>query len=398
MENQMNKLIKSMLKNFIPRSLLMNLKGVSGVIKSTYYADYLFNSGKIRALKEVCIEVTFRCNCRCLMCPLYGVQTNGSHELLENVKENKELDLAEFTALFRGLKELGTQYINFTGGEAFLRPDILDIAAMAKKAGIKVSFTTNGGLITPEIAKGLVELGIDVITFSLDGPKEIHDKIRKAKVFDRIMEAVDWITAEKIKRKSAVPSLSFLCTVSALNQNYLKELVPIAKKNNVSLTIDPIIFATQETWDNTKKYFREGFIKKENFVMPDEIGKIDIYALEKELDAVFALAKEIKQPVYVSIEGRKTRKRFFNDTEYSVVNKCLMPWYFCRVDPYGNVYPCSLSISMGNLRERGIKEIINGDNAVNFRKNLKEKRLFPFCKKCCVLYSHNAFWNLLPKL
>lgn len=392
-----NGVAKNIIKSVVPSVVLKNFKGLSEAITS-YYPQYLFGNGRIKTLKHVSIEVTFRCNCRCQMCPLYGVQVDGGKELINTIKEEKELTLEEFSKLFIELKEGGTCSVNFTGGEAFLRSDILDITRLAKEAGLEVSFTSNGGLINKEIAKVVVELGVDEIIFSLDGPKRIHEGIRKANIFDRIMAAVDYIEEEKKRQNKPNPSMNFLCTVSILNQNHLSELVGITKEKGLPLTIDPIIFTTEEDWEATKSAFNNGFIKKENFVMPDTIGKVNVDLLEKELEKVFLLAKDIGQPVYVSIADKETRRKFFDDPKYSIANKCFAPWYSCRIDPYGNVYPCSLSISMGNIRESNMRDIINGDKFVSFRKRLKENRLFPFCNKCCVLYSHNSFWNCLPKI
>jgi radical SAM protein with 4Fe4S-binding SPASM domain len=388
---------KKAVKTVISPVVIKNSEGLKEAVFS-YYPEYLFGNGAVKTLKHVSIEVTFRCNCRCKMCPLYGVQVDGGKELIASIKEEEELNLVEFEDLFRDLKELGTRSVNFTGGEAFLRKDMLEITRLARGSGLEVSFTSNMGTVTKEIARELVNLGVNNITISLDGPKDVHEDIRKTKIFDRIMAAVDWIEEEKEKQKRSKPSLGFLCTVSALNQRHLVKLVEIANKKSLPLTIDPIIFTTQDDWENTKKALQEGFIKKESFTMPDEIGKIDTNALEEELERVFDEARKLDQPVYVSVGGRKTRERFFTNPNYSVVNKCFAPWYSCRIDPYGDVYPCSLSIQMGNLREKSFKEIINGEKFVNFRKKLKKQVLFPSCKKCCVLYSHNAFWNYLPRI
>lgn len=393
----MNMIIKKVLKKIISPVVLRNIKGFDNAIRS-YYVDYLFGKGRVRELREVCIEVTFRCNCRCRMCPLYGIQTGGGKQLTESIKPNDELTIEEFKRLFNDLKSLGTESINLSGGEPFVRKDILEIAKLAKEAGLRVSFTTNGGVITEETARELVKLEVDNITISLDGPKEIHENIRKAKIFDNIMNVVDCIKKEKEKQNKIIPELSFLCTLSRLNQGHLLELLEVANRKRVPLYIDPMIFTTKEDNDNTKKEFEDKFIKKESFIMPEEIEKIDIELLEKEFENLFARAKILNHPVYMSIVGKRSRRKFFGDNSYSLVNKCFAPWNYCRIDPTGNVYPCSLSIQMGNLKNNNIREIVNGEKAVSFRNRLKSKGLFPLCKKCCILYSNNIFWNFLPKL
>ncbi|RJQ17682.1 MAG: radical SAM protein [Nitrospiraceae bacterium] len=388
---------RKLAKKIIPAVVLKNLTGLSSAVNS-YYPEYLFGNGRINKLRSVSIEVTFRCNCRCQMCPLYGIHTGGGEALVRSMKEKEELTVEEFRGLFKGLRDLGTRSVHFTGGEAFLRKDMLDITCLAREAGLEVSFTSNGGLLTREIAKRVVELGVNSIIISLDGPKEIHEDIRKARVFGRIMEAVDWINEEKRRQNRQKPEINFLCTVSALNQNHLGDLVEIAKGKNVPLTIDPIIFTSDDIVKDSKEILQGGFAKQESFLMPDEIGKVDIDLLEKELEAVSDNANKLDHQVYVSLARKKTRRKFFSDPAYSVVNKCFAPWYSCRIDPYGNVYPCSLSVNMGNIREHAIGDIINGDQFVSFRNKLKNKKLLPFCSKCCILYSHHKFWNFLPAI
>ncbi len=392
----MTKIIKKILKKAISPVALKNLRGF--IAAKPYYMDYLFGKGRITALREVCIEITFKCNCRCLMCPLYGVHVNEGKDLVESIKTDNELTVDEFRELFNGLKRLGTQSVNFSGGEVFLRKDLFEITAMAKEAGMSVSYTTNGGLISQELARKVVEAEVDDINISLDGPKDVHEHVRKAKIFDKIMNAVDWITAEKERQNKKCPELNFLCTISRLNQSHLVELADIARSKGLLLTLDPIIFSNEEDEKTTKSNFQDGFIKKESFNIPDEISDIDVDALEGEFNDLRIRAKELGQPIYISIAGKKTRNKFFKDRDYSIVNKCFAPWYSCRIDPSGNVYPCSLSIAMGNLRKNNIEEIINGEKAVNFRNKLKKQGLFKLCKKCCVLYSQNKFWNYLPRI
>jgi MoaA/NifB/PqqE/SkfB family radical SAM enzyme len=67
-----------------------------------------------------------------------------------------------------------------------------------------------------------------------------------------------------------------------------------------------------------------------------------------------------------------------------------------RVNAWGDVYPCSVDAHLGNIRERPILEIWNGEKYREYRRTLKENDLFSQCAKCCVLT--NRTWNRLPKL
>ncbi len=393
----MKRLLRVITKKIVPEVVVRNLMGMKKAV--SYYPDYVYGKGKIRKLKSVTIEVTLRCHCRCQMCPLYGVQTEGGKDLIQSIKEQRELTTEEYAKLFLGLREIGVESLTLSGGEAFLRKDILDLIKMSKESGFSLSITSTASEINEDAAKKIVEYGLDCLTISLDGPKEVHEHIRQAKIFDKIMRNVDTIQREKLKLNKTKPNINFLCTVSALNQKSLRDLVRVCKQKEVPLTIDPIIFTDDEIMQGTKQKAGVGeFSKKESFLLSEDIVNIDIDSLINEFHEVRKLAKELDLPVYISIDGNEEIKRFFAEPDYSVVNKCFEPWYSLRIDPYGTVYPCSISSSMGNIRESNIDEIINNDKYVKFRCNLKENKLLPFCKKCCALYSPHKYWNYLPKI
>ena len=64
---------------------------------------------------------------------------------------------------------MGVPLILFSGGEPLLRDDIWELARHAKKKGIKMALSTNGTLITADIARKIKESGIEYAGISLDG-------------------------------------------------------------------------------------------------------------------------------------------------------------------------------------------------------------------------------------
>ena len=67
--------------------------------------------------------------------------------------------------------------ISLFGGEPFLYPDILPLIREVKARGLTCTVITNGGRLEP-LARELVEAGIDSIAVSIDGPPDVHDRIR----------------------------------------------------------------------------------------------------------------------------------------------------------------------------------------------------------------------------
>ncbi len=112
-----------------------------------------------------------RCNLRCVHC--YSGSTNREYE--------GELSTAEGKALIEDLADFGVPVILFSGGEPLMRPDILELIASARKRGVRSVLSTNGTLITPELARELKRLELSYVGISLDGLERTHDRFRGVK-------------------------------------------------------------------------------------------------------------------------------------------------------------------------------------------------------------------------
>ena len=123
-------------------------------------------------------NLTDRCNLSCSHC--YG--SSGPERTTE-----EELTTAEALGVIDDLAAMGVPLILFTGGEPLLRGDIRELACHARNRGLKMALSTNGTLITPEIAVGIRDCGIAYAGISLDGARaETHDRFRNSPgAFDR---------------------------------------------------------------------------------------------------------------------------------------------------------------------------------------------------------------------
>jgi radical SAM protein with 4Fe4S-binding SPASM domain len=65
-----------------------------------------------------------------------------------------------------------------SGGEPLLRPDILELAEYATARGVRVSISTNGTLITDQIAERLHDIGVSYVGVAIAGNEEVHDRVR----------------------------------------------------------------------------------------------------------------------------------------------------------------------------------------------------------------------------
>jgi MoaA/NifB/PqqE/SkfB family radical SAM enzyme len=136
------------------------------------------------------IKLTPRCNLQCSMCTYWRTDRGA------------ELDTQAVLKVLEDLGEMGCMKVHFSGGEIFLREDILDILAKARELRFKVNVTTNGTLITKALASKLMRLRLNSITFSLDGPRQaVHDYIRGIRgAFRKTVEGLERIAAAKAER------------------------------------------------------------------------------------------------------------------------------------------------------------------------------------------------------
>jgi 12,18-didecarboxysiroheme deacetylase len=90
-----------------------------------------------------------------------------------NTQQGKHLidDLAAF----------GVPVILFSGGEPLVRKDLPELADYAVKKGLRAVISTNGTLITSQMARTLKDIGLSYVGISLDGMEEINDKFRGIK-------------------------------------------------------------------------------------------------------------------------------------------------------------------------------------------------------------------------
>jgi MoaA/NifB/PqqE/SkfB family radical SAM enzyme len=112
------------------------------------------------------LELDLRCNLRCLHCYRDGEWPKGI------------LETDEVKSILDQVAEAGTIWLLLTGGEIFLRPDIFEIYAHARKLGMLVTLFTNGTMITERIADRLQGNPPEVVEISLYGfTKETYEAV-----------------------------------------------------------------------------------------------------------------------------------------------------------------------------------------------------------------------------
>ncbi|MFH1146471.1 MAG: 12,18-didecarboxysiroheme deacetylase [Pseudomonadota bacterium] len=116
-------------------------------------------------------NATRRCNLKCVHCYAQADSIGASDELTTEEGERLIDDLSQF----------GSPVLLFSGGEPLTRPDLPRLAAYAVSKGMRAVLSTNGTLITKEMARKLKEIGLSYVGISLDGMEPVNDRFRGVK-------------------------------------------------------------------------------------------------------------------------------------------------------------------------------------------------------------------------
>ena len=162
-------------------------------------------------------NVTRQCNLKCVHCYAHAKNTSFDNEL--STKQGKQLidDLADF----------GSPVMLFSGGEPLVRKDLPQLAAYAVEKGMRAVISTNGTLITPEMARNLKEIGLSYVGISLDGMEEINDRFRGVSgAFRSALEGIKNSQAAGIK-------VGLRFTVNKFNVNEIPKIFQLLEEMDI---------------------------------------------------------------------------------------------------------------------------------------------------------------------
>lgn len=161
-------------------------------------------------------EVTHRCPLHCVYCS----------NPLELAGTKEELSTEEWTSVFRQSGELGMLHAHFTGGEPLARPDLTELIAAARAAGLYTNLITSGLGLTEQRLKALVDAGLDHIQISFQDSRE---------------DAANWIAGakaheHKIELSHAIRKHKLAFTVNLVvhrqNLDHLEEMIAFIEQLN----------------------------------------------------------------------------------------------------------------------------------------------------------------------
>ena len=156
-----------------------------------YYGDELryghnahrMKSGAAEGVGPVVVwNSTRTCNLRCRHCYMESDGQKYAGELTTEEAKRFIDDLAEFRV----------PVLLFSGGEPLIRPDFFELAEYARDKGVRPTLSTNGTLITRDVAQRIKDLGVGYVGISLDGLADVNDMFRGVEgAYQRAMKGIE---------------------------------------------------------------------------------------------------------------------------------------------------------------------------------------------------------------
>lgn len=313
---------------------------------------------------DVICEISYVCNLECPTCFRWTAKPD-EHELTAEQWKGALLKLKNW---------LGTFNLTFTGGEPFLRKDILDIFRFAADNGIVTGVVSNGSLIDKDLARRIVASGLDGLTLSLNSMiPEVHNKTRGTNAaFNEVMTAIDNMQDRRGMR------LVLSTTIVKDSIPGLVDVVEFVKARGLyGLNFQPIMPASILPIFN-----KDGQTRK--IAMGSPFKALLTQTENTHIDGVFDRLISMKAkgyPILNSAEHLQEIAKYLKDpTNPEILDKvCKVGIKNLNVDPFGNVRLCSIMDIVGNIVTDSPEMVWRSMQAAQQREQIRT------CDKTCRL-------------
>lgn len=378
------KFIKRRIKKAINNPSLVVSSFEKKIINFLTDKGYKFSQGYSFPPRFILFSLTNVCNVRCLMCRRWQIDT------IFNLEKNPGQYIS-IEAFRRTIDELALWKpdVLLSGGEPLLHKDIVDIVEYTNRKRMTCSLETNGVFLDKK-AESLIKAGINSICVSIDGPSEVHDKIRGVLgTFERAVKGIR--KALDIKNSQGLSNLHIYinCTMSQLNLNDCYDLVRIAQELQVDINFSQLWFMTDDMIDRHNGLFGGELHVKHQDVNYLDPAKIDVRYMADILEEI-----QDTKGVRVTISpifNRDEIHTYYNEPSVFIKGKkCLSPWKTGTILCDGTVIFClnNIDYKVGNIEEESFFAIWNNDKSRWFRKRLLQNKIFPVCSRCCSIFKN----------
>lgn len=361
-----------------PDKMNWHLKKI--LLKASNLNKGCLQDGYTRLPRKIIFEPTSSCNLNCLMC-----------DRIHDIKP--ELTTSEIKRITNKLPS-SIKEVYISGGEPFLRNDIREICNAFHRRNISVSIQTNGTF--PEKAKGIAKLKNTEILLSLDGPSDIHDKMRGMPgVSEKTMEIMDFL--KKNNKRCVITTV-----VSDENLSYLSGFPEQLFHNGLKPDLIIVEVIRRFSYGVISKAVKETGLSKKDIGVNTKKSIKPNYSLEEFETGVSMLKRTLDKYkfnyTFYPIDMISNMENIYN-RNFRPNNRIYCTHFdVARIESNGELVPCFVfRKGFGNLLEDDFSNIWNCDEFKAFRKTMLDNNLTSACETCFRAVRVSAIERLFDK-
>ncbi len=310
---------------------------------------------------------TRQCNLNCIHC----------YASADSQKSPDEMSTAEGEAFIRNLADFGVPVLLFSGGEPLLRKDFFHLAGYAKEQGMRIALSTNGTVITEDMASDIKDIGFAEVGISLDGIGPNNDYFRGHKgAFETALRGIRNCIAHDLR-------VSLRLTITRSNYQEIPAIFDLVEEEG----INRVCFYHLAYSGRGSAIQKEDISHQQTREVVDLIcdRTLDLYSrgLKKEILTVSNHADGVYLYLKLKEEDPERAERVLALLKINGGNNSGIK--IGSVDDRGNVHPDQFwwHYSVGNVRERDFSDIWT-DVSDPLIKGLRNRRdlLTGRCGRC----------------
>jgi MoaA/NifB/PqqE/SkfB family radical SAM enzyme len=312
------------------------------------------------------------CNCRCVMCDIWQRE------------RGREIDLSWLEMQRPSIERLGVRQVVLTGGEPLLHTNFENVCYFLKDCGVRVTLLTTGLLLAKRAET--VARAVDEVILSLDGPEEIHDRVRRVRGAFRLMQE----GVQEVRRHRPEMPVHARSTIQKMNHRLLRATVAAAH----ALSLDSISFLAADT---TSQAFNRELVWPGERQRQIVLTHTEVLELEAETEALIeenAFEIDMRFIVEAPEKLRSISRRFREQLgEFAPrAPLCNAPWVSAVVEVGGAIRPCFFHQKIGDASVIPLDEAINSTQALQFRATL-DVESNPICRHCVCSLNYKGTVN-----
>jgi Fe-coproporphyrin III synthase len=330
------------------------------------------------------------CNLRCKMCDVGNV--NAESNFFANLRIDGKLHEIQIDRFRAVIDEVAAHkpMISITSTEPLMYKPLGEAVGYARSKGLSVTVTT-GGYTLPKRADELAEAGLNHLCVSIDGPPDVHNRIRgRADSFQKSVEGIVKFR-EATQRLGKKAEILVNYTITNMNFDQLELFydamrdVPIDRINYTYMT-----YVDQSMADEHNALWGEKYHATVNCLNADtDPARVDVAVLKQQIDAVKAKDAGIGRVTILPDFSLEELQRYFkHPDQFMTHSRCMVSWFIAEIIASGEVIPYTrcYHVPFGNINDDSFMNIWNGGKAKQWRRELREQSRFPACKRCDLVY------------